>query len=80
VGTRVTVKRQVTIPKAVRTAAGIKPGDAVEFVVDPAGRVTLQHADRQRRLREALERIQRDPPIKGITADAIMDLTRGKDR
>ena len=31
-GTRVTSKGQVTIPKAVREKLGVKPGDEVEFV------------------------------------------------
>jgi AbrB family looped-hinge helix DNA binding protein len=31
-GTRVTTKGQVTIPKAIRDELGIKPGDELEFV------------------------------------------------
>lgn len=38
--TTVTVKGQVTIPKRVRDALGIEPGDGVEFVVE-GGRVLL---------------------------------------
>ena len=33
-GTRVTSKGQVTIPKAVREKMGVRPGDEVEFVED----------------------------------------------
>lgn len=79
-GNRVTIKGQVTIPKDVRTVAGIEPGDEMEFVVDDKGRIALRHADRQKRLKLAIERIRRDPPIKGITADEIMRMTRGEDR
>jgi AbrB family looped-hinge helix DNA binding protein len=80
-GTRVTVKGQVTIPKSVREAAGIRPGDTVEFTVDAAGRVLLQHeaSDRRRRLQEVLDRIRRDPPIRGMSADEIMAMTRGEE-
>jgi len=37
VGTRVTVKGQVTIPKGVREGLGLRPGDEVEFVADGGG-------------------------------------------
>jgi AbrB family looped-hinge helix DNA binding protein len=80
-GTRVTVKGQVTIPKSVREAAGIKPGDSVEFTVDATGRVLLQReaTDRRRRLQEVLDRIRRNPPITGVSADEIMAMTRGEE-
>ena len=32
--TRVTIKGQVTIPKEIREALGIEPGDAVVFLLD----------------------------------------------
>jgi antitoxin PrlF len=79
-GTRVTVKGQVTIPKSVREAAGIKPGDSVEFIVDATGRVMLQRERTSRhRLQEVLERIRRDPPIRGLSAEEIMAMTRGEE-
>ncbi|HEX2215489.1 MAG TPA: AbrB/MazE/SpoVT family DNA-binding domain-containing protein, partial [Xanthobacteraceae bacterium] len=37
--TTVTVKGQVTIPKQVRDAAGIKPGDRVEVRASASGAV-----------------------------------------
>lgn len=40
---RVTSKGQVTIPKRVREALGIKPGSRVEFVLEE-GRVVLEPA------------------------------------
>ncbi len=39
-----TVKGQVTIPKRVRDALGLKPGDEVDFVVDERGEVVLRNA------------------------------------
>lgn len=39
-----TVKGQVTIPKRVRDALGLKPGDGVDFVVDERGEVVLRNA------------------------------------
>ena len=45
-GTRVTIKGQVTIPKGVRDRLGIRPGDEVEFVEED-GRVALQKSVRR---------------------------------
>lgn len=40
----VTVKGQVTIPKKVRDALGLKPGDGVAFEVDERGQVLVKRA------------------------------------
>ena len=80
VATRLTSKGQVTIPKLIRERLGVKPGDEVEFVTDELGAVVVQSADAARRFNETLERIRRDPPIKGYSTDEIMDMTRGSDR
>jgi antitoxin PrlF len=40
--TTVTVKGQVTIPKAIRDALGVKPGDRVVFVQQVDGRVVVE--------------------------------------
>ena len=42
--TTITSKGQVTIPKAVRDALGLKPGDKIEFWVDD-GRVKFRKAE-----------------------------------
>jgi antitoxin PrlF len=42
--TTITVKGQVTIPKRVREAVGLKPGDEVDFVVGDSGEVVLRRA------------------------------------
>jgi antitoxin PrlF len=39
-----TIKGQVTIPKRVRDALGLKPGDGVDFIVEPGGEVVLRRA------------------------------------
>ena len=78
--TRLTSKGQVTIPRAIRERLGVKPGDEVEFVADQFGPVFIRSADAIRRFEATLERIRRDPPIKGHTTDEILDMTRGEDR
>lgn len=79
-GTTVTVKGQVTIPKPVRDRLGLTPGSKVEFEIDPAGHVTLRKAgpdapadpDRFRRL------FGRATAAEGMTTDEIMLLLRGE--
>jgi len=44
--TTITSKGQVTIPKRIRDALELKPGNAVEFVVNRRGEVVLQRARR----------------------------------
>ena len=44
-GNTLTVKGQVTIPKRVRDALGLKPGDEVDFLLGDGGAVTVRRAD-----------------------------------
>lgn len=47
-----TKKSQVTIPKMVRDAIGLEPGDQVEFLIDEAkGRKSVYMVPRESRLR-----------------------------
>ena len=73
--TTVTTKGQVTIPKPVRERLGIKPGNAVEFALDPDGRVTLRKVG-GRRPASRFEAL-RGRAGTGLTTDEIMALTRG---
>jgi antitoxin PrlF len=40
--TRITFRGQVTVPKHIREALRLEPGDAVEFDVNAAGEVVLR--------------------------------------
>lgn len=80
--TTMTVKGQVTIPKAVRDAAGIKPGDRVSVTLARDGSVSIGRADKGQgqSYRERLEAIRREAPLKGfMSTDEWMKLTRGDD-
>jgi AbrB family looped-hinge helix DNA binding protein len=82
VATTVTVKGQVTLPKSVRDAAGIRPGDRVEVRARAEGGVIVERIDRRASsdaYLRALEAVSRRRPIKGATTDEIMATTRGED-
>jgi antitoxin PrlF len=69
---RVTQKGQVTIPRDVRRALGIKPGSDVEFEVDERGARLL--VDRDRAAREVAR--MRGAGEGEMTTDEILALTR----
>lgn len=76
-GSRVTRKGQVTIPKRVREHLGIEPGSVVEFEVTPDGRIVLvkQGAAAEP---SRFEKIRGTAPTK-LTTDQLMALLRGDD-
>lgn len=75
--TRVTVKGQVTLPKDVRAAAGIKPGDRVEVRATASGAVVIEKAPAGDDYRTRLRALAKRRLIRGITTDELMKLTRG---
>ena len=85
--TTVTVKGQVTLPKAVREAAGIRPGDRVTVraraeggvVVERAASPAEEDAFRKRLEDIARRRPMKDGPFGGKTTDEIMRVLRGED-
>ncbi|HSA81498.1 MAG TPA: AbrB/MazE/SpoVT family DNA-binding domain-containing protein [Geminicoccaceae bacterium] len=76
-GSRVTRKGQVTIPKRVRDYLGLAPGSIVEFDVTPDGRIVLINQD-------ATPKPSRFEKVRGtattkLTTDEIMAMLRGDD-
>jgi AbrB family looped-hinge helix DNA binding protein len=80
--TNVTVKGQVTLPNAVREAAKIRPGDRVNVRVRPEGGVMIE-AEAAVKTAEAyrsrLEDMSRRRPIRSLSTEDIMRMTRGED-
>jgi antitoxin PrlF len=79
---KVTSRGQVTLPKAIREAAGIMPGDRVIVWARAEGEVVIEKMSEgaaESEYRRKLEEIARRRPIRGITTDEIMKLTRGED-
>ena len=80
--TNVTVKGQVTLPKAVREAAGIRPGDRVNVRVRPEGGVIIEAvaALKSEQVYSAkLEEMSRRRPFRGLSTEDVMRMTRGED-
>jgi antitoxin PrlF len=80
--TNVTVKGQVTLPKAVREAANIRPGDRVNVRARPEGGVIIE-AEAATKSTEAyinvLKDMSRRRPFRGFSTEEIMRMTRGDD-
>lgn len=74
----VTSKGQVTIPLRIRTRFGLKPGTAVEFVIE-RGKVVLRA---KRQSKSSLETWLDEATgfLRGLPTDERMTLTRGEDR
>jgi antitoxin PrlF len=82
VSTTVTIKGQVTLPKRVREAAGIRAGGRVEVRVRAEGGVVIERVESGVDVGDylrVLEDISRRRPIRGMTTDEIMAMTRGDD-
>ena len=81
---RVTDKGQVTIPKHIRTAAGVAPGSEVSFSLD-AGKIVItpvaSHVrnDRRAKLRVAAAKLRSSlsPEFRQLGAQEIMEFLRG---
>lgn len=75
--TRVTIEGQVTIPQELRDAAGLKPGDEVEMILNAAGGIVLNKAGAAEDYKKKLLEVANRRIIRGITTDEIMEMTRG---
>lgn len=72
----VTAKGQITIPKAVREALGVKPGSKVEFKPLDDGHIAI--VKQGPRPKGRFDRFRGVATTK-LTTDQIMALTRGYD-
>jgi antitoxin PrlF len=76
--TTITVKGQVTLPKKVRDAVGLKPGDKVEVRATASGGVYIEKPGAARSYHERLNALAKRRPIRDITTDEYMQASRGE--
>ena len=74
--TTLTVKGQVTIPKQIRDALGLKPGMAIGFAVNDQGEVVLNPSENVRQPKNRFEAIRGKADVTWRTDD-LMALLRG---
>jgi antitoxin PrlF len=77
-----TVKGQVTIPKRIRDALGLQPGDEVDFVVDGLGQVVVRRGGAARPASSEPDRFDRargSATYKWGSTEAYMKFIRGDD-
>jgi AbrB family looped-hinge helix DNA binding protein len=77
--TNVTVKGQVTLPKAVREAVGIRPGDRVNVRVRPEGGVIVEAeaaVKNEQAYASRLEEMSRRRPIRCLSTEDFMRMRR----
>jgi AbrB family looped-hinge helix DNA binding protein len=75
--TTVTVKGQVTLPKKVRDAVGIKPGDKVEVRATASGGVYIEKPGAADDYKARLYALANKRLIRGTSTDEIMKELRG---
>lgn len=75
-GSSLTSKGQVTIPKKVRDALDLEPGNLVEFVVNQNGEVILQKAGRRKAQRKDRFETARGKAQVKWRSDELMALLR----
>jgi len=76
--TTMTIKGQVTIPKHLRDALGLKPGAKVDFTVNQDGEVVLRRANiKAKTQQDRFESARGSADIQWRTND-LMALLRGE--
>ncbi len=76
--TTLTIKGQITIPKHIRDALGLKPGMPVDFVVNDEGQVVIQPAAvTAKRKANRFEAARGQADVKWRTQE-LMALLRGE--
>ena len=75
--TTITIKGQVTLPKSVRDAVGLKPGDKVDVRATASGGVYIERPGKRSEYRKKLETISKRRLIRDVNTDDFMKLMRG---
>jgi AbrB family looped-hinge helix DNA binding protein len=77
--TTITSKVQITLPKAIRESAGIKPGDKVDVRATASGGIYIEKPGTLRAYDARLHALANRRLIRdGMTADEFMEFSRGE--
>jgi AbrB family looped-hinge helix DNA binding protein len=76
--TTITVKGQVTLPKKVRDAVGLKPGDKVDIRATASGGIFIEKPGTSQGYRERLDALANRRLVRNITTDELMEASRGE--
>jgi antitoxin PrlF len=76
--TTITVKGQVTLPKKVRDAVGLKPGDKVDIRATASGGIFIEKPGTSQSYRERLDALANRRLVRNITTDELMEASRGE--
>lgn len=76
-----TIKSQVTLPKAIRDYLGVSPGERVSFEPLPDGRVAISAANPRATAKAVTDPVSlmRGSASRKQKTDAVMRMTRGDD-
>ena len=76
-----TIKSQVTLPKAIRDYLGVSPGERVSFEPLPDGRVAISAANPRAKAKAVTDPValMRGTASRKQKTDAVMRMTRGDD-
>ena len=69
---------QMTLPKSVRDAAGLKPGDEVEVRATASGGVYIEKPGKRDAYKARLYALAERRPIRGVSTDEMMEMLRGE--
>jgi antitoxin PrlF len=75
---KIAAKGGVTLPKSVRDAVGLKPGDVVDVQATSSGGVYIEKPGAAKRYRERVRALVKRRPIRDITTDELMEFSRGE--
>jgi antitoxin PrlF len=75
---KITAKGGVTLPKSVRDAVGLKPGDVVDVQATSSGGVYIEKPGAAKRYRERVRALVERRPIRDIATEEFMEFSRGE--
>jgi antitoxin PrlF len=76
-GYALTTKSQVTVPKAIRQALGVGPGEEVDYQIQPDGKVLMFPVNKKAAQENPFRKFI-GIGVSGMTTEEILNETRGE--